>query len=99
MFVLTVKFEAAKGKEKELEQLLRKAISEVRKNEKDTLMYDFHRKIDDPRQIFFYERYTNRNAWSATHMEMPHIKELSSKLSDYIEGDLEFAEYELVQVD
>ena len=99
MFVLTARFKAAKGKEKELEQFLRRVIAEVRQNEKNTLMYDFHRKIDDPRQIFFYERYTDRNAWAVTHAEMPYIKELASKISDYIEGDFELTEYELVQVD
>ena len=99
MFVLTARFRAAKGKEEELERLLRKVIAEVRQNEKDTLMYDFHRKIDDPCEIFFYERYTDRNAWAVTHQEMPHIKELVSKISNYIEGDLELTEYEFVQVD
>lgn len=99
MFVLTVKLRAAEGKEKELEQLLRKVIKEVRQNEKDTLMYDFHRRIDDPREVFFYEKYKDRKAWAVTHMEMLYIKELASKLSDYIEGDLEFIEYELVQTD
>lgn len=99
MFVLTVRLRAVKGKEKELEQLLRRVTKEVRKNEKDTLMYEFHRKIDDPYEIFFYERYTDRNAWAVTHMETPHIKELASKLSNYIVGDLEMTEYELVQVD
>ena len=31
--------------------------------------------------------------------KMPHIKELVSKISNYIEGDLELTEYEFVQVD
>jgi quinol monooxygenase YgiN len=99
MFVLTARFRAAKGKEKELEQLLHRVIKDVRQNEKKTLMYDFHRKIDNPREIFFYERYTDRNAWAVTHMETPHIKELASTISNYIEGDLELTEYELVQTD
>ena len=99
MFVLAVRFRADKGKEKELDQLLRSATRAVRQNEKDTIMYDFHRRIDDPREIFFYEKYKDRNAWAVTHMEMPHIKELASKISDYIEGDLELTEYELVEFD
>lgn len=99
MFVLTARFRVAKGKEKELEQFLHKTIREVRQNEKDTTMYDLHRKLDDPYEMFFYERYTDRDAWAVTHMEKPYIKELASKISDYIEGDLELTEYELVQVD
>ncbi len=99
MFVLTAKFRAAKGKEKELEQLLYRVIKEVRQNEKETLMYDFHRKLDDPREILFYERYADRNAWAVNHMETPHIKELASTIANYIEGDLELTEYELVRMD
>ena len=99
MFVLTAEFRAKKGKEEELEQLLLRVMAEVRQNEKNALMYEFHRKIDDPYEIFFYERYTDRNAWAVTHMETPHIKELASKIYNYIVGDLEMTEYELVQVD
>ena len=99
MFVLTAEFRAKKGKEEELEQLLLRVMAEVRQNEKNTLMYEFHRKIDDPREIFFYERYTDRAAWAVTHMEMPHIKELVSKISNYIDGEIELTEYQLIQAD
>ena len=46
MFALVVRFKARKGKEKELEQMMREMTEKVRKNEKDTLMYDLHRKIE-----------------------------------------------------
>jgi len=99
MFVLAVRFRAAKGKEKELAELLRKAISQVHRNEKDTLIYDFHRKIDDPAEVFMYERYRDKQAWEVTHSSQPYIKELIASLSDYIEGEINVTEYELVEID
>ncbi len=98
MFVLAVKFKAAKGKEEELVQLLREVVAKVRRNEQDTLMYDLHRKIGDPTEVFLYERYKDRHAWEVTHMSAPYIKELLAAMPNYREGDVEVTEYETVEV-
>ena len=100
MFVITAKLRAAKGKEKELEKLLRSVISQVRQSEeeKDVVIFDMHRKIGDPSEIFFYERYKDRQAWADTHLSLPFVKECIATLPNYIEGDLEVTEYELVEV-
>ena len=98
MFALVVRFKAKKGKEKNVEDLLSGVIEKVRRNEKDTLIYDMHRKIGDSTEILFYERYTDRDAWAVTHMSKPYIKELSGKLSEYLEGEIEISEYEVVEV-
>ena len=98
MFVLAVKCRAAKGKEEELVQLLRKVVAKVRQNEQDTLMFDLHRKIDDPAEVFLYERYKDRQALEVTHLSAPYIKELLAALPDYLEGDAEITEYETVEV-
>jgi len=45
MFVLVVKFRVVKGKEKELEQLFKKARVKVQKEEKNLLIYDMHHKM------------------------------------------------------
>ena len=97
MFVLTVKFKAANGKEKELVQLLREVVAEVRHNEQDTFMYDLHRKVGDPTEVFLYERYKDRKTWEI-HMSLPYIKELIAKLPNYREGDAEVTEYETIEV-
>jgi len=98
MFVLAVKFKAAKGKEEELEQLIRKAIVNVRQNEQDTLMYDLHRKIGDPTELYMYERYTGKESWKVTHMSQPYIKEMLAEIPAYLEGEAEVSRYEIIEV-
>ena len=100
MFVITAKLKAVKGKEKELEKLLRSVISRVHQSdeEKDVVIFDMHRKIGDPSEIFFYERYKDRQAWAVTHMSLPFVKECVAALPNYVEGDIEVTEYELVEV-
>jgi len=99
MFVLAVKFRVAKGKDKELEQLFRKAREHVREEEKDLLIYDMHRKIGDSNEILLYERYRDRKDWEITHMSKLYIKELLAELPKYIEGDVIRDEYELTEFD
>jgi len=67
MFALVVRIKAMKGMEGDIERLMREATEKVR-GEKDTLVYDTHRKISDPTEILLYERYTDRDAWEKTHM-------------------------------
>jgi quinol monooxygenase YgiN len=98
MFALVVRFKARKDKEKELEQMIREMTEKVRRNEKDTLMYDLHRKIGDSTDILLYERYTDKNAWEVTHCSTPYFKALLDTLSQYIEGEPELTEYEVVGV-
>jgi quinol monooxygenase YgiN len=98
MFALVARFKARKGKEKELEQMMREMTKKVRKNEKDTLMYDLHRKIGDSTDIMLYERYTDKNAWEVAHCSTPYFKTLIDTLSQYIEGEPEVMEYEVVEV-
>ena len=98
MFVLAVKFNAVKGEEEKLVQSLRKAIAKVRQNEPDTLMYDMHRKIDNPTEIFLYERYKDKRAWEVTHMSAPYIKELLAELPNYLEAGAEVTHYETIEV-
>ena len=99
MFVLVVRIKAAKGKEKELFELLKKTINQVHKNEKDTLIYDCHRKIDDPTELLMYERYRDKQAWEVTHSSQPYVKELVASIPDYIEGEINVTAYELVETD
>ena len=99
MFVLTVKFRVVKGKEKELERLFGKARENVRKEEKDLLIYDMHRGIGDSNDILIYERYRDRKDWEITHRSKPYIKELLAELPKCIEGDVLRSEYELVEFD
>jgi len=98
MFALVVRLKARKGKEKELEQMLWEMTEKVRKNEKDTLMYDLHRKIGDSTDILLYERYTDKNAWEVTHCSTPYFKALIDAFPQYIEGEPEITECEVIEI-
>jgi quinol monooxygenase YgiN len=97
MFSLVVRLKAMKGKEKDVERVMREVTEKVRQNENDTLMYDMHRKISDSTEILLYERYTDRHAWEVAHMSKPYIKELLDELAKYIEGKPELTEYEVIE--
>ncbi|UCC90754.1 MAG: antibiotic biosynthesis monooxygenase [Dehalococcoidia bacterium] len=99
MFVLVVRFRVTKGKERELEELFKKARVNAHKEEKNLLIYDLHHKIDDSAEILLYERYRDRKDWEVTHRSKPYIKELLAELPKYIEGDVILEEYELVEFD
>jgi len=99
MFVLVVKARVVKGREKELEQLFKKARVNVQKEEKNLLIYDMHHKIGDLAEIMLYERYKDRKDWEVTHRAKPYIKELLAELPKYLEGDVTYEEFELVEFD
>jgi len=98
MFVLAVKLKLVKGKEEEAVQFLRRVIAKVRQNEKDTLMYDLHRKVSDPTELFLYERYPDKQAWENVHWLAPYIEELRDELPNYLEGAPEVTEYETIEL-
>ena len=97
MFVLVVRFKAAKGKETALEAAFKKAREKVQREEKNLLIYDMHRKIGDPSEIVIYERYKDKKDWEVTHRSKPYIKDLLAELPKYIDGDIKREEYELVE--
>jgi quinol monooxygenase YgiN len=45
----------------------------------------------------FYERYKNRDAWAVTHASQPYVKTLIENLGEYLNGEFELAEYELLE--
>jgi len=98
LFALIVKLKAKKGQEEVLENIISRAAEKVRDNEKDTLMYDIHRKIGHFSEILLYERYKDRAAWEVSHMSKPYIKKLLEELAELTELQPEIEEYEVVEV-
>ena len=95
MVVVVGKLRAFKGKEKQVEQLLRDVASKVRQNERDTVMYQPHRKIGDPCDFFVYEQYKDNEA-REIHRSAEYTKEIKAALPDLLEGGLEVSEYEIL---
>jgi len=98
MYVLGVKFKLAEGKEEEAVKLLRDAIGKVRQNEKDTLMYDLHRKIGDKTELFLYERYPDKKAWEEGHWTQPYVGEMRDSLGACLAAPPEMTEYETLEI-
>ena len=98
MFALTVKFKAVKGKEEQLIAALRQGMVEIRKNEPGTLMYDLHRNPEDPTEIFLYERYADKQAWEVAHMPAPYIQKVLAELPNFLEGEAEVTQYDIIEV-
>ncbi|MFO8143492.1 MAG: antibiotic biosynthesis monooxygenase [Dehalococcoidales bacterium] len=97
MFALVVRLKAIKGEEEAIRSLMRETAEKVRRNEKETLIYDMHYKVGDSTEIVLYERYRDKNAWEAIHMSQPYIKELLAELPKHIEGQPQIEEYEVVE--
>ena len=92
-------YDMFEAKEKELEELFREPTKKVYQNEEGTLNYDLHRKLDDPSVLLLYERYKDREAFEVGHCSTPYFKELISTLPNYLDGEPQVSEYELVAFD
>jgi quinol monooxygenase YgiN len=95
MLAVTGRLIAAKGKEKELENILKPLPAIVQKKEKSTLLYIFHRSKTNPREFLFYEQYPDKKTFEA-HLAQPYIKEAFEKFTKVIEGEVQINEYDVV---
>ena len=75
---------AKKGKEKELEQLLRGLVGPSRKDQ-GCLSYDLHQSLDDPAVFFFYETWASQVVLDQ-HMAAPHFTAYREKSKDLVES-------------
>lgn len=87
MLAITSMVQAIKGKEEELEKHLIEFSKKV-KTEKGTIVYDFHRVKDKKGKFFFYEKFTDENAFD-THNSTIHMQELVSKIGNLLAGEPE----------
>jgi len=96
MYAITVKLQAAKGKEDELGRLMRDTASKVAENEKETIAYLAHRNINNPSEFLLYEQYVSKDNWEQVHMKMPYITGFVEKLPELTIGDLDITEFETI---
>lgn len=64
---------AKDGEEEAVAQAVAR-IYQLAAGEPDILVYTFHRDPDDPRRFFFYEQYTDADAY-ARHLDAPYVRE------------------------
>ncbi len=77
---------AKEGKEKDMEEALKRFVPLVA-HEEGTLRYVLHRAKKDPTKFLFYERYKDKEAL-ASHGSTSHVKELFATIGPFIEGKL-----------
>jgi quinol monooxygenase YgiN len=59
------------------------------------LNYDFHVDAEDPNKFMFYENWRSR-ADLETHLRMPHLKPLQSRLDELLARPVEIRFYEML---
>ncbi len=82
MLTITSLVQAIEGKENELKKELIEFIKKV-KSEKGTVVYDLHRIKNKKGSFFFYEKFTDKNAFN-NHNTSIHMKELAKKIGNLL---------------
>lgn len=85
MIVLVASLKAKAGKEKQLEDVLKKMVSSVQ-TEKGCTKYILHRAKADPAQFMFYEEYVDQAALDV-HNATAWFKQLGKDLEGLLAGD------------
>lgn len=85
MITVLAKLKAQPGKEASLAEVCIALAKEVRENEKGCLMYVPHVSVDNPAEIFIFEKYADQEALK-NHREMPHYKAAREKFREILDG-------------
>lgn len=85
MIVINAILEAKKGKEEELENLLRAMIPLVQEEE-GAVVYTLHRSRNSVGKYMFYEKYKDQAAVDY-HFSTHYFKDLIDKFSDLLEAE------------
>jgi quinol monooxygenase YgiN len=96
MYFITVKLQAAEGKENELGRLMSDTATKVTQNEKETITYVALRNINNHSEFLFYEQYISKENWEQVHMKMPYIVEFVEMLPNLTNGEVDITEYETI---
>ncbi len=87
MITITSMVQAIKGSEDELEKHLIDFSKKV-KTEEGTIVYDFHRLKNEKGRFFFYEKFTDKNAFEC-HNSTTHMQELTTKFGNLLANEPE----------
>ena len=69
------------GKEDEAIQKMTAMVEAVKANEPGVLLYAFHRPVEDPSELVFFEAYVDDDAFKA-HGQTPHMGDMRSAFAD-----------------
>ncbi|HNY64191.1 MAG TPA: putative quinol monooxygenase [Deltaproteobacteria bacterium] len=92
MLIVVAVLKAKEGREKDMEEALKRVVPLVAAEE-GTLMYTLHRAKKDPTKFLFYEKYTGKEALGA-HSSTPYFMEMFGAIAPYLDGDPSIEIYE-----
>jgi quinol monooxygenase YgiN len=92
MLIVVAVLKAKEGKEKEMEEALKKVVPQVAAEE-GTLMYALHRAKKDPTKFLFYEKYKDKEALNA-HSSTTYFMELFGTIGPLLDGNPSIDIYE-----
>lgn len=92
MLTVIAILKAKEGREKDMEEALKKVVPQVAAEE-GTLAYALHRAKKDPTKFLFYEKYTGKEALAA-HSSTPYFMEMFGAVGDMLDGNPSIEIYE-----
>jgi quinol monooxygenase YgiN len=92
MLTVVAVLKAQEGKEKEMEEALKKAVPQVAA-EGGTLTYALHRAKKDPTKFLFYEKYKDKEALAA-HSSTTYFMEMFGAIGPLLDGNPSIDIYE-----
>ena len=92
MLTVVAVLKAKEGREKEMEEAMRKVVPQVAAEE-GTLKYVLHRAKKDPTKFLFYEQYTDKQALGA-HSSTPYFLEMFGAIAPFLDGNPSIEVYE-----
>ncbi len=85
MMTFLARMKVKEGKEADFVRLANALTEKVRKNEPETMAYEFFKLRDEPRSYAVYEQFASEAAEEA-HRNTPHFKEIAPDLIECIDG-------------
>ncbi len=92
MLIVVAALNAKEGKEKNLEEALKKMVPLVAQEE-GTIAYALHRAKKVPTKFLFFEKYKDKEAL-ASHSSTPYFKELFGTIGPFLDGKPSIEVYE-----
>jgi quinol monooxygenase YgiN len=92
MLTVVAVLKAKEGKEKDMEEALKKIVPLVAA-EAGTLAYALHRAKKDPTKFLFYEKYQDKEALNS-HSSTPYFMELFGTIGPFLDGNPSIDIYE-----
>jgi len=91
MIVITAVMKAKEGSGDDLARVIKEYVPKF-SDDPGMVLYQPHRRADNPNIFFFYEKYKDNEALSY-HSSAPHFKEMFRAMKPFLDGPADIALY------